>query len=369
MVNATVTACAQMAGGVRVVELEAVDDAGRWDALLAQMGFSPWQQSRAYGAALARGGRRVVRLGLDRGGDTVGVVQVVGSLALGGRCGVWHALGGPLWRPGLSAAAQCAALRALDHHLSGPLRRLLVTPALPPTRTGAALEGAGMRRVVTGFTTAVLPVAASSERQAARLRPGWRAALRRSFAAGTTVACREARADPHRLDAALALHEQERRRRGYAAVSAAVVAHAARRGPALLATATSEAGLDAFVLVFVHGATATYQVGWTTAAGRATCAHHRLLWTVLTELRDRGVRFLDLGGLNLPAGIVGFKLATGAVPRTFAGTYLAGAGLRARARCPSRESPANSRAGSSAGRLAPPSAARRSSACPAAPAG
>jgi len=352
-----------------VPDLETIDDAARWNALLVEMGFSPWQQSRAYGAALARAGRRVVRFRLDRAGRTLGVVQAVGSLSVSGHCGVWHALGGPLWRPGVATAEKCAGLRAIEGRLAGPLRLLLLTPALSSARTGAALEGAGMRRVLTGYTTAVLPVAASSDRQAARLRSGWRSALRQSFEAEATIGCRDARADLPLLDAALARHEHERRRRGYAAVSREVVAAAARRGPALLATARSAAGLDAFMLVFVHGAAATYQVGWTSAAGRATCAHHRLLWSILTELRGRDVRFLDLGGLNLPPGIVRFKLATGAVPRTFAGTYLAGAGLRARARCPSRGSRASSRAGSSAERSAPTSAARRWSACRAATAG
>jgi len=351
------------------VELETIDDGARWDALLAGVGFSPWQQSRAYGAALAHEGRRVVRFRLDAGGRTLGVVQAVGSVAVGGRLGVWHALGGPLWRPGVETAEQCAGLRALAGHLAGPLRPLVLTPALAPARGAAALERAGMRRVLTGYTTALLPVAASSDRQAARLRPGWRSALRRSLDAGTTIRCHDARVDLPLLDAALDRHERERRRRGYATVARGVVAAAARRGPALLATATSAAGLDAFLLVFVHGAAATYQVGWTSAAGRATCAHHRLLWMVLAELRGRDVRLLDLGGLNLPRGIARFKLATGGVARTFVGTYLAGVGLKARVRCPSRESRASSRAGSSAERRGPPSAGRRSSAGPAATAG
>jgi hypothetical protein len=355
--------------GDQVVELESIDDAARWDALLAGVGFSPWQQSRAYGAALAHAGRPVRRLRLAARGETLGVVQTVGRLAAGGRVGLWHALGGPLWRPGVATAAKVAALGALERELAGPWRRLVVTPALPPARTAAALETAGMRRVMTGYTTAVLPIAATAERQAARLHASWRRALRRSPEPPLPVSCRDARADPAGLDAALALHARERRRRGYAAVSRELVAAAARRGPALLATADGAAGPAAFVLVFVHGATATYEVGWTSAAGRAAHAHHRLLWTIVERLRERGVRLLDLGGLDLPAGIVRFKLASGALPRTYAGSYLAGAGLTAPARCPSRGSRASSRAGSSAERPAPPSAARRWSACRVAPAG
>jgi hypothetical protein len=352
-----------------MVELDVIEDAARWDALLAGVGFSPWQQSRAYGAALAHVGRPVVRLRLHATGETLGIVQVVGRLAAGGRLGAWHALGGPLWRAGVSDAAKTAALDALVRAFAGPLRPLMVTPAAAPGRVRPALEAAGLRRVMTGYTTAVLPVAASSERQAARLHRSWRGALAQSHKAPTTVTCGDARGDMPALDAALAAHERERRRRGYAAASSQLLAAAARRGPALLATSSDPDGRHAFVLVFVHGATATYQAGWTDAVGRAGRAHHRLLWEILDALRARGVRLLDLGGLNLPPGIVHFKLATGAVARTFAGTYVAGAGLRARARCPSRESRASSRGDSWAGTPAPLSGARRSSACAAARAG
>ncbi|NBB71498.1 MAG: GNAT family N-acetyltransferase [Alphaproteobacteria bacterium] len=355
--------------GDQVVELESIDDAARWDALLAGVGYSPWQQSRAYGAALAHAGRPVRRLRLAARGETLGVVQAVGRLAAGGRVGLWHALGGPLWSPGVAIADKSAGLAALERHLAGPWRRLVVTPALPAARTAAALEAAGMRRVMTGYTTAVLPIDASPQRQAARLQPNWRRLLQRARNPAAMPRCRDARADPAGLDAALALHERERRRRGYAAVSHELVAAAARRGPALLATVDGPDGPTASMLVFVHGATATYQVGWTSPAGRAAHAHHRLLWTILASLRERGVRLLDLGGLDLPAGIVHFKLATGALPRTFTGSYLAGAGLMVPARCPSRGSRASSRADSSGERRAPTSAARRWWACRAATAG
>ena len=351
-----------------MAELEVIDDAARWDALTAATGFSPWQQSRAYGLALAAAGHAVGRWRIDVGGATVGCVQAVGRLAAGGRIGVWHALGGPMWRPGVGAVTKRAGLDALSAELGGRLRPVLVTPALAVARTPMPAD-AGGRRFMTGYTTALLPVAASAERQAARLHAGWRGALKRGLGAGLEIACRDARSDLLGLDAALARHEDERRRRGYGAQPTALVAAAARRGPALLATASGTEGPAAFMLVFLHGASATYQVGWTGVAGRAACAHHRLLWTVLAELRARRVRLLDLGGLNVPAGIAYFKLAAGALPRTFAGTYLLRARLTARARCPSRESRASSRADSSAGRHDRPAAARTSSACRAGSAG
>jgi hypothetical protein len=310
-------------GSLAAVELERVDDRARWDALLAGAGYSPWQQSWAYGAALARRGREVLRLRVEADGRTVGLVQTVGRLMLRGRLGCRHALGGPLWYPGVDAGLAASALLAMKARLGGPARPFVATPALTAARSAKALDVAGMRCVLTGFTTAVLPIASTPQRQWTRLRSSWRHALGPAATVGSlALASRDPRTDPLALDAVLARHEAERRRRGYATVPTGLVADAARRGPCVLATASRDEGLEAFMLFFRHGATATYQVGWTSPLGREERAHQRLLWMALPRLRADGVRLLDLGGLNLPAGIVRFKLASGAVPRTFAGTYV-----------------------------------------------
>jgi len=304
------------------IDLATVGERRTWDTLLAAVGYSPWQQSWGYGAAFARAGRPLVRLRLDADGATVGVVQATGRLTLGGRIGVWHALGGPLWRPGVDAATKAASLRALKGRLAGPARLFVATPAAAARRLGPAFADADMRRVMTGYTSAILPIAGEPEARLRRPRPSWRRELHRRRAGALDLACRDAAADPLALADAVARHEDARRRRGYAAVPARLVTAAARTGPALLATARADDALVACMLFFVHGVTATYQLGWTDAVGRGASAHHRLLWATLPVLHARGARLLDLGGLNVPDGIARFKLASGALPRTFAGSYL-----------------------------------------------
>ena len=65
-----------------------------------------------------------------------------------------------------------------------------------------------------------------------------------------------------------------------------------------------------------HGQCATYQIGWTSADGRTANAHHVLLWDAISLLRDRGYRFLDLGGINPEAasGVTRFKTGLGGTP-------------------------------------------------------
>jgi lipid II:glycine glycyltransferase (peptidoglycan interpeptide bridge formation enzyme) len=78
------------------------------------------------------------------------------------------------------------------------------------------------------------------------------------------------------------------------------------------------------MLFLIHGESATYQVGWTNDQGRDLHAHHLVLWHAIEELKSRGVRILDLGGVNTQrsAGVARFKIRTGGRVVTFAGTYI-----------------------------------------------
>jgi lipid II:glycine glycyltransferase (peptidoglycan interpeptide bridge formation enzyme) len=78
------------------------------------------------------------------------------------------------------------------------------------------------------------------------------------------------------------------------------------------------------MMFLIHGQAATYQIGWTTQAGRDANAHHLMLWRGIEELQQRGVRLLDLGGINTQrsAGMARFKIATGGAVRQLAGSYL-----------------------------------------------
>ena len=78
------------------------------------------------------------------------------------------------------------------------------------------------------------------------------------------------------------------------------------------------------MMFLIHGQAATYQIGWTTQAGRDANAHHLMLWRGIEAVLERGVRLLDLGGVNTirSAGVARFKMRTGGKVVTLAGTYI-----------------------------------------------
>ena len=53
-------------------------------------------------------------------------------------------------------------------------------------------------------------------------------------------------------------------------------------------------------------------------------AHNLILWKGIEALKERGIRMLDLGGVNTirSAGIARFKMSTGGKVLTLAGTYI-----------------------------------------------
>jgi hypothetical protein len=91
-------------------------------------------------------------------------------------------------------------------------------------------------------------------------------------------------------------------------------------------TLRADIGRDrvAGMMFLLHGQAATYQIGWTSDAGRDAHAHNLLLYKGMEALKERGIRSLDMGGINTgrSAGIARFKISTGAKVVTFAGTYL-----------------------------------------------
>jgi hypothetical protein len=303
------------------------------------------QQDWAYGDAMGALGTECLRAWVHEGGEPVAAAQFL-VRRIGGLLPVALCSHGPVWAPGTTPERQAAALRTI--RASAPLRwprALLYTPDAP---LAACTGFAKLRRVMTGHSTVRIDLALEPDALRAAMHGKWRNRLAAAERSALKVARVGAKPAQYRwlLDHELA----QRRRRGYIALPDGFVEawqaavggsgagaggssrsnssdRSATGGDESVLTLRADLGRDAAagMMFLVHGEAATYQIGWVGDAGRELGAHNLLLWHAMLELRERGVRTLDLGGVDTArgAGLARFKLGTGGEVVTLAGSYLA----------------------------------------------
>ena len=295
-----------------------------WDELLEGAGRCALEQSWAYGEAIAsRHGWQPRRLVAGDPARPAALAQVLERRVLG-PFSVARLLRGPVERYGFEkAAARDGLYRALSarYRLRNG-RALFWMPELPDEAESLALmRRAGRRRSVTAYTTAWLDL----DKEESALRAGLHGKWRNALAGAEDRGLRVSGGGETALDWLLAQHDAQRKARRFVAPDGLFYGYLARaagnlRTRVYQARAGNEPASGA--LFFRHGSCATYAVGWSGNEGRRLNAQTLLLWRALLDLKDRGVRWLDLGGLTAEAeGVARFKLGLGATPSALAGTF------------------------------------------------
>lgn len=294
-----------------------------WD--LAHSGqAAALQQDWAYGSAMRLLGVTVLRARIEQGGQRVGLAQflvrsfgTLGHLALCSR--------GPLWLTALSAQDKAAAYRALRQSL--PLRGLRLMLATPEETQEPQSGLRAWKRVMTGYTTVLLDLSPTEQERRGRLEGKWRNRLVAAEGSGLTV--HRVGTNPGQYRWLLDHEQSQRQNKGLSGLPPAFYEPyiQSRRQPSeCVLSLRADLGRErvAAMMFLVHGAAATYQVGWSNEQGRDLNAHNLLLWSAGRELAARGVRVLDLGGVNTgrSAGLARFKLGTGGHVHRLTGTYL-----------------------------------------------
>lgn len=293
--------------------------AERWNALLAGVPRCGLQQGWAYGRAIAARGQAVRRMLVRQAGETVALAQLVERRILG-LVRLAHLMRGPVWlRSDLRDALEPAVIERLRIGLGSAV--LLWTPERP--YAGERL--CGLRRVMTGYSTAWLDLSADLRALRAGLHGKWRNRLVRAEREGIEV--REVR-QGRLLAWLLEASEEHRARIGFKAPPPDFIRDLAAPAPAgegqnvLVAVAGGEP--VAGILLQRHGRSATYLLAATSERGRLLRANHLLLWRAVMLLKEQGVQALDLGGLDTvrAPGLARFKLGLGGEVVTLAGTFL-----------------------------------------------
>jgi hypothetical protein len=301
---------------------------GEWRAAIDRIPRSNLLQSWPYAVALRRTEGYVARFGSIHWHDRpIGVIQTQERRPFG-MLHIVRIHRGPLWLEPLAGGEHIGATLSELRRLYPvrPWRRISFLPELPAGGgSHDMLVDAGFRRRPDpGYRSAGLDLSESLEVIRRRLHGKWRNALHKAERAGLDIDDDSAAENFTWL---MHRYRLDKRLRGYRGPSPTLVREIWRAGLArqegLLLTARHGGERIAGVLIFRHGLGATYLVSWSGAEGRRLSAHNLMLWRAIERLKNSGVRWFDLGGLNPEhaAGVTAFKRRMGGEEYELVGSY------------------------------------------------
>lgn len=298
-------------------------DAHDWDAVhTASLGAL--QQDWAYGASLQRLGVNVLRARVVRDGQILAQAQFIvrqwgrlGAIALCTR--------GPVWHQRLSPVEESKVYQAMKQSLPlTGIRFMVVTPEVPEGQVHGLRP---VRRIMSGMSTVMLDLRPSLTDLRAQLDRRWRHRLVGGEASAMVIQRVGSNAGQYRwlLDAEMQ-QRTDKKLDGLPLTFFDEYVQSRKQPSKNILTLRADLGRDriAAMMFLIHGEAATYYVGWTSGKGREMHAHNLILWKGIEALRERGIRMLDLGGVNTirSAGIARFKMSTGGKVLTLAGSYI-----------------------------------------------
>ncbi|WP_448208358.1 lipid II:glycine glycyltransferase FemX [Azospirillum sp. sgz302134] len=305
---------------------------GEWSSLFARIPRSTLPQCFGYAQAMGRTHGFVPRLGtIRRGGEVVGLVQILERRMLRlFRQRQMHR--GPLWLDGVEPDQETleATFRLLRRACpDNAFNRASFLPELAASpETEDMLRRCGFRRFGPGYRTVWLDLSRNEDELRAAMARDWRQRLKGAEKAGLVIDLDwEAKNLPWLMkqEHEQALTKQFRPMTGPLAVR---IRNALVKGDGVLMAAALESKARdakpvASGLFYLHGTSATYQIGWANEAGRKSGAMRLILWRAALALKARGVSWLDLGGINPESapGVTEFKLGTGGEAVETTGLY------------------------------------------------
>lgn len=307
-----------------------------WDAAIRQdwtTYFSKIQkpniiQTYAYAKAMRDIRQQVTRFGVIYvGGNVCGLVQMQEVRLLG----LVHFVfldRGPLWLEDVGDNVIAAFFTKFNKDFPkrfGRKRRII--PELPhEPKYLAMMQKAGFVENRPGYHSIWLDLQKDEDEMRKSLKPSWRNQLVTAEKVDMQAVEDTMLAD---LPWLVQSYMKDRLEKKYAGPSPKLIEklchYAVQNGekPLLLKMVKDHKDI-AGILIFIHGASATYQIGWTGKSGRKSYAHNLLLWQAALQLKARGVHYFDLGGINVDTaeGVARFKRGMGGQDYSLLGTFV-----------------------------------------------
>lgn len=286
----------------------------QWQQWMAQAGRSNLLQSWAYGEAKSdHAGWRARRGAFYRNHEPIAFVQVLQKRVAGLFCAV-RVNRGPLFLRAVPLQEQRAVWEELARF--GSLWRgrvVTVAPELDLTGSSLALmTDLGFRQFSPHAWESVwVNIELELDTLHKRLDGKWRNMLTSSEKAGLKL---EAGRDTTRFDWMMARYQDTMRAKDFSGPPLSLLLnlrrHAGDGEQLLILRALHEGEPVAGICLALHGAAATYLLGWNGPKGRSLKANQYLLWQAIVHLKQSGLRWFDLGGISEEhaPGVAAFKL-------------------------------------------------------------
>lgn len=289
-----------------------------WEQNFSAVPYSNILQSYTYARAAAPFLQQKPRWGLIKiQGKPAGLVQIFEAGIL------WNALHavmidrGPLWFDGFGSALH-VKLFFDEINRQFPQRFGRRRRFLPETEDGPTaqklIEQTGLKRVGTGYETIWVDLMPSEEELRANLKSNWRNKLNKAEKSALVVEWDEKGA---LLEWASSVYAFDKTARDYGGISPKLFLAYGKilenQGDIIIGCASLNGEPVALSVCVRHGRSATYLIGWASETGKDVAAPTFLLWQSAVQLKNKGVKEFDLGGINEQdaQGIKSFKEGMG----------------------------------------------------------
>lgn len=299
-----------------------------WNARFKRIRRSNLLQSYEYGLAMREYRVQIPRWGLiEINGSEAGLLEIL-EVSLFGK--LMHGVmidRGPLWFEGFGKPEHIAAfLKTLRSEFRSRIGlRMRFLPELEDTaQNKSLLTENGFRPLKSkSYQTLWLDLTKDSDTLRTGLQKKWRNSLSKAERSNITIEWDE---KGEHLPWFLTEYHFDKQERGYpgppAALLKTLAKHFSASGQVRIGRASVAGEHAGGILIFIHGACATYQAGFTNETGRGVNAHNLLLWQACSMLQEQNITDFDLGGINEDEdGIRKFKEGMGGECITLPGLY------------------------------------------------